>query len=108
MNREGTASRWVLDTRAPLECCRHPSLHRQLGVLASAPFHHHGLNAEYVDVSGETVTVNTVAFGTCYPSGEVDAKVREFTGQIVADLNKVITELTAHRDRLAATLAVSP
>jgi hypothetical protein len=77
-----------------------------IGVLASQPFHHHGLNAPYVDISRETVTVNTASYGRCYPVEQADAQLRSATEDTIADLDKVIAELTAHRDRLAAELSV--
>lgn len=94
---------WIYDTCKPLENAD-PALHRRIGVLASKPFHHLGLNAMYVDVHRETVTVNSKAYGNCYPAEEGGKRIRVATEATIADLDRVITELTAHRDRLTAEL----
>jgi hypothetical protein len=93
----------VYDSRAPLECSAHP-LRRKIGVLASAPFHHYGLNASYVDVQLETVSIGSGTYGNCYPAETAEQEIRRATERTIADLDKAITELTAHRDRLTETL----
>lgn len=78
---------------------------RSIGVLVSAPFHHHGLKATYVDVSRETVTVSSATYGNCYPSKDVRDQACSATEQTIADLDAVIAELAGHRDRLRAELS---
>lgn len=92
------------DNRKRLEGCEFPHLNRQVGVSASQPFHHFGLGAEYVDVNRETVVVSTATFGTCYPVETAAHQVRTFTESTISDLDGLIVELTAHRDRLTAEL----
>ncbi|WP_280454822.1 hypothetical protein [Nocardia brasiliensis] len=92
------------DSRKRLEACEFPHLNRQVGVFTGSPFHHRGLGAEYVDVSREIVVVNTATFGTCHPVAEVAAAVRADTASTIANLDGLIVELTAHRDRLVAEL----
>lgn len=93
------------DSREPLKCCAYPNLGRQIGVLADNPFHHQGLNADYVDISRETPFVNTRSYGTCYPIKSTDAEVRRATEVTIADLDRIIAELAEHRERLARELA---
>lgn len=97
-----TNDRWAYDSRALLECSAHPHLHRKIGVLASTPFHHHGLNAPYVDVQRDTVSIWSSTYGNCYPAETADEEIRRATTHTIADLDNVITELTAHRDRLTS------
>lgn len=92
------------DSRERLEGCEFPHLNRQVGVSASQPFHHYGLGAEYVDVHRETAVINTATFGTCYPVETAAQQIRTFTESTISDLDKLIVELTAHRDRLTAEL----
>lgn len=91
-----------LDTRKPLQCSVHfPDQHPQeLGVLVSAPFFHHGLKGEYVDISRETVRVNTQSFGDTVPAEQAERRAITATGAVVDELTAVIRELTEHRDRL--------
>lgn len=98
------SKRWAFDSRMPLKCCEFPALERKIGVLASQPFHHHGLGAEFVDISRETISVTTKTYGRCYPSGSATGEIRRAAQHTIDDLDAVIAELTAHRDRLRATL----
>lgn len=95
------------DARQPLQSA--PSgLGRQVGVLIGQPFHHVGLNATYVDISRETPRLNTDTWGNCYPAVETEQHAREAFEKTIADLDKVIGELTDHRTRLAAALTDLP
>ncbi len=104
---ETDSSRWAYSSLQPLRCCAYPRLNRQIGVLASRPFHHHGLNASYVDISRETLHINTSTYGKCYPEGAADAEIRRATQDTIDELDRVIDELTEHRDRLAVELSAS-
>lgn len=97
-----TESYWVYSSLQPLKCCAYPRLDRQIGVLASRPFRHHGLNASYVDISRETLHINTATFGNYYPAETTEAEIRRATQNTIDDLERVIVELTEHRDRLKA------
>lgn len=92
------------DSRQRLGARNPNATERSLGVLASAPFYHYGLKAPYVDLSRETIAIGSVSSGSYYPAGEVKARTQLMTQAVIADLDKVIAELTAHRDRLAAEL----
>jgi hypothetical protein len=98
-------ARYQLDARAPLTVAD-PALHRHVGVTVGQPFHHHGMNAVYVDVDRETVRVNTDAYGTCYPVGSTGTAAEEALSRTVAELDAVIAELAGHRARLATQLEV--
>jgi hypothetical protein len=94
----------LYDSRRPLTTCEFANLSRQVGVLVHTPFHHAGLNREMVDVSYEIPTHNTRTFGHCYALAEWPKKAKENTARIVAEIDRQIAELTAHRERLAAEL----
>lgn len=94
----------MYDSRQPLDSCEFPELHKRIGVLASPPFHHHGANATYVDVSRETLRVSTGSYGSCYPVEDAAGEVERATRDTIADLDKVIADLTGHRDRLRREL----
>jgi hypothetical protein len=100
-----TQTRWAYSNLQPLRCCAYPRLDRQIGVLASRPFHHHGLNASYVDISRETLHINTCTYGNCYPEETAAAEIRRATQDTIDDLDRVIVELVEHRDRLKETIA---
>lgn len=93
-------SRHRLDTQDPNPHGRE----RTLGVLVSTPFHHHGLNATYVDLCYDTITISTATYGNSYPAGEVQHRAKAMTQSVIDDLNATIAELTAHRDRLTGEL----
>jgi hypothetical protein len=99
---------WTYDSRAPLERAAPPlARSRYIGVLASKPFHHHGMNAPYVDIQLETVSLRTETYGNCYPAETFHEEIRRATTRTIADLDAAIAELTAHRDRLSATLGTA-
>jgi hypothetical protein len=50
------------------------------------------------------VSINGSTYGNCYPAENADAEIRDATNDTVAEHDEVIRELTAHRDRLMATL----
>lgn len=98
---------YAFDNRALLRCCAFPGLRRKIGVTASAPFDHVGLKAEYVDVTRETIQVNTRGYGGYYPAGEASERVYSATEDTIADLDMVIAELSEHRARLVKSLSGS-
>ena len=102
-----TGDRWAYDSRAPLECAEHPHLHRTIGVRASVPYYHRGMNASYVDIQRDTISIWGSAAGGSYPSETAEEEIRSATTRTIADLDTVITELTAHRDRPAAALGTA-
>lgn len=98
--------RFIFDSRQHLATCSFPDLSRQIGVFVSEPFKHHGFTppAEHVDLSYETISINTRTFGNSYPVAEWKPKAHEMTRTTIHHLDQVITELTAHRNRLQASL----
>lgn len=94
------------DSRAPLANTPSPHLNPQIGVLASRTFFHQGLKAPYVDVQRDTITVGTATYGNYYPAEGVDEAIESATAATIADLNRVIDELIAHRNRLAERTTV--
>lgn len=105
MPADPRAPQW--DARQPLQGAPR-GLNRQVGVLVGPPFHHHGLNATYVDISRETPIVSTDMWGTCYPAAETEKHARAAFEKTIAELDGLIAHLTAHRDRLIADLASLP
>lgn len=97
-------TRWAYSSLQSLRCCAYPRLDRQIGVLASRPFHHHGANASYVDISRETLHINTRTYGNCYPEDAAEVEIRRATQDTIDDLDQVIAELVEHRDRLKEAL----
>jgi hypothetical protein len=98
-----TWTRWQFDSREPLKFgVRNPAIDQNLGVAVSRPYANAGLDGEVVvDLYGETINFATRAFGQCVPERDWRRGVREVHGQIIADLDRMIAELQAHRDRLA-------
>jgi hypothetical protein len=92
------------DSRRRLGARDPHAIERLLGVRAGTPFYHYGLKAPYVDLSRDTIAITSGTFGAYYPAGEVRDRARSMTRSVIADLDKVIAELTTHRDRLAAEL----
>lgn len=84
------------------------TLDRRIGVVVGRPFHHHGLNATYVDVERETPTVNTTTWGNCFPLDEVRDRTREAFTATISDLDRLLWHLAGHRDRLKAELDSLP
>lgn len=84
------------------------NLNRRVGVTVGRPFHHHGLNATYVDIERETPTVNTTTWGNCYPVEEARNLAREYFESTISDLDRLIWHLAGHRDRLKAELDSLP
>jgi hypothetical protein len=83
-------------------------LNRRVGVVVGRPFHHHGLNATYVDISRETPVVNTNTYGNSYPVTDVEQEARSAIEDTIVDLDRLISHLTEHRARLAADLVSLP
>jgi hypothetical protein len=96
----------LYDSRQPLECCEFRALNRQIGVLVTGPFRHHGLPGKplFADLHYEIVSVNSAGFGSPKPVGELNLHVQTATARIISKLDDVIEELQQHRNRLAAEL----
>lgn len=92
------------DSRATLECCSFAHLGRKIGVHAGTPFHHHGMDATYVDIIRETISVNTETYGNSHPVGTLTEAVAQATQATIDDLDGVIRELTIHKGRLCREL----
>ena len=97
--------KWTHDNTAPLACCPYPDLERRIGVRVSVPFPHLGRGGvPHVRVYRESIEPNTATFGDCVPALEATAAYRRDTAAIIAELDTIIAELQAHRDRLRALL----
>jgi hypothetical protein len=95
------------DARQPLAGTPE-GLGRKIGVLVGQPFHHHGLNATYVDISRETPRLNTDTYGNCYPIEETAEQARVAFEETIGELDALIAHLVAHRERMAADVARLP
>lgn len=93
------------DSRRPLANVEAGSIPRSIGVLVSGPFWNHGLERRMVDVERETVAVNSRTFGNMCAVERAEQVVREATQRTIEDLDRVIADLTQHRERLAGELA---
>jgi hypothetical protein len=93
------------DSRELLESCDLPTP-RHIGVLASNPYYHHGLKAQHVSIDRDTIAVTSRCFGGTYPVEEANDRLRAAIQDTITDLDTAIDELTMHRDRLHAELAV--
>jgi hypothetical protein len=76
-------------------------LRREIGVSVLAIPHHAGLNGPAASIERETPTLNTVSLGSIVALDAAEATITEATGRTIADLDAAITELCAHRMRLA-------
>lgn len=92
----------VYDSRKPLDACEHKTLNRQIGVLIQEPFWHKGLNKPTIDVEWETISVNTLCFGKVVETKLWPLVALEAAEKIIADIDKVIDELNAHKERMQA------
>ena len=82
-----------------------PALKRALGVSVIGPFHHAGMNCEAVEVTFETLILNTKTFATWKPVDEAAGEVEKMTQQIIEHIDEIVVELTTHRHRLQYELA---
>jgi hypothetical protein len=92
------------DSTERLVCCQFEHLNRKIGVYASRSMHHAGMGGNAVEVCFESIEVNTVSAGTWYPETEWKEVVIKDTEYVIGQLDKVITELQGHRDRLQQEL----
>lgn len=99
-----TNSRYQYDSREEIGVRGMAAYHRaeppEIGVLASVPYWHHGLGAQYVEIHCETAFVSSATYGDTVPAHLVQDKVCEMLGQAADDLTAVINHLTEHRDRM--------
>lgn len=99
------ADMYQYDSAEPLECAENKSLHCRIGVTISEPFRHALDGQQWVDVEGHTIWVATSGYGGKKREAESKIFAAKYTRMIIADLDAVITELTAHRQRLNDRLA---
>lgn len=92
------------DTRQPLECCEFKSLNRCIGVTISRRFKHTGTGKQMVDIERETPSINTHTYGRICNAEDARSEAAASTWKTIADLDKIIDELEAHRERLQAEL----
>lgn len=95
------------DSRKPLECVEFKQNNRQLGVLVSSRFTNMGRRDRptCVEVSYERPSMNTSTFARlACPYNEWRAEAIDQTLTIIESINKVMAELSQHRDRLLAEI----
>jgi len=90
----------VFDSRAELVSITYKYNDRFLGVLITGPFLHFGFNRKCLDVEYETISMNTINYGGATFVEEAKEKAKEQTLSIIADIDKILTELSEHKKRL--------
>lgn len=90
-----------------LHCASTKHVHRNLGVRISGAYTHKGFTPprEVVEIERETLMVNTstsVRLAVDIENWRHEAK--ECTRLVIRDLDEVIAELTAHRNRLQQSI----
>jgi hypothetical protein len=92
----------------PLECCEFKNLNRQVGVTVHQRYATHASLGDAVDICYERPTLNTATFGGWKSVASAAAEIATMTDYVIDDLDRIIAELQAHRDRLVekrATIA---
>lgn len=86
----------------PLECCEFKNLNRQVGVSITQRYTTHASLGDAVDIHFERPSLNTSCAGGWKATSDATKEVELMTNYVIEDLDRVISELTAHRDRLIA------
>lgn len=90
------------DSRAPLESCPYENLDRQVGVAMVEPYYHHGCKKPMVEFFYERPMVNTETFGKYVDPEGWEETALQLTVSNIEHIDKIVTELKYHRNRLAA------
>jgi hypothetical protein len=96
-------NQYQYDSTRPLALCEFKHCQRAIGVTVSRPFEHHGFTPpkQCVEVSCETVTVNTATYAALgVPADNWKPEAASQTRKAISELDKTIAELSEHRDRL--------
>jgi len=85
-----------------LMCCEFPNLKRTVGVTVYDRIANHASLGDAVQVYFERVALNTTAAGGWKSVADAPAEAARMNQYVIEDLDRVIAELQAHRDRLAS------
>lgn len=73
---------------------------RRIGVCCSQPYENKGARRETVDVTRESPQLTTQEFCSTVPTEQRDETIARLTAATIQDIEKLIRQLTEHRDRL--------
>lgn len=89
----------IYTNAAPLEGREFKGLERQIGVTIYRRIAHASLG-DAVEIHYERLTLNTATFGGWKPVAHAAAEAETMTDVVIENLDRIITELSAHRARL--------